>query len=136
MENVKLALNQQDAAAALDMGVDHFDAHVRPYLRPVYIGGARRYRVTELQDWLDKEATGAALRRTSPEVPAWFEALPHGRPEQLSNVVDRGLDRNQAATLSSVVVVSWSVARMPSLNCVPASTSLTSSWPLKRRQRS
>src|SRR4051794_11211169 len=45
-------------------------------------------------------------------------------------------DRNQAATLSSVVVVSSSVTRMPSLNCAPASTSATSSWPLKRRQRS
>ena len=44
-------------------------------------------------------------------------------------------DRNQAATLSSVVGSS-SVTRMPSLNFTSASTSATSSWPLKRRQRS
>src|SRR3954447_10201935 len=44
-------------------------------------------------------------------------------------------DRNQAATFSLVVVVWSSVTRMPSLNCAPASTSATSSWPLKRRQR-
>src|SRR3954469_13707464 len=45
-------------------------------------------------------------------------------------------DKNQAATFSSVVVVWSSVMRMPSSNCASASTSATSSWPLKRRQRS
>ncbi len=44
----------------------------------------------------------------------------------------------QAATFSPVIVSSLvsSVTRMPSLNVAPASTSATSSWPLKRRQRS
>ena len=56
-------------------------------------------------------------------------------PEQLSRVVDEKV-KHQAATLSSVVVVSSSVTLMPSLNFTPASTSVTSSWPLNRRQRS
>ena len=56
--------------------------------------------------------------------------------EQLSNVVDEQVKNHQAATFSSVVVVSSSVTLMPSLNFTPASTSVTSSWPLKRRQRS
>jgi integrase len=46
---------------------------------------------------------------------------------------------DQAATLSSVVWSSWfssSVTLMPSLNFMPSSTSVTSSWPLNRRQRS
>jgi hypothetical protein len=55
--------------------------------------------------------------------------------EQLSNVVGEQVKR-QAATFSSVVVVSSSVTRMPSLKFMPARTSVTSSWPLSRRQRS
>lgn len=57
-------------------------------------------------------------------------------PEQLSRVVDLAMKIDQAATFSSVVVVSSSVTLMPSLNFAPASTSETSSWPLMRRQRS
>ena len=55
--------------------------------------------------------------------------------EQLSRVVDEKV-KHQAATFSSVVVVSSSVTLIPSLNFTPASTSPTSSWPLNRRQRS
>ena len=56
--------------------------------------------------------------------------------EQLSNVVDLTMKNDQAATFSSVVVVSLSATFTPSLNFTPSSTSLTSSWPLNRRQRS
>jgi hypothetical protein len=59
--------------------------------------------------------------------------------EQLSNVVDLAMKIDQAATLSSVISLSWlssSVTLMPSLNFAPSSTSATSSWPLSRRQRS
>ncbi len=59
---------------------------------------------------------------------------PQCLPEQLSRVVDEKV-KHQAATSSSVVVSS-SVTLMPSLNFTPASTSVTSSWPLNRRQRS
>src|SRR5664279_3771014 len=55
--------------------------------------------------------------------------------EQLSRVVDEKV-KDQAATSSSVVVVSSSVTLMPSLNFPPSRTSPTSSWPLNRRQRS
>ena len=55
--------------------------------------------------------------------------------EQLSRVVDEKV-KHQAATSSSVVVVSSSVTFTPSLNFTPASTSPTSSWPLTLRQRS
>ena len=61
------------------------------------------------------------------------------RLQQLSNVVDLAMKDDQAATLSSVVWLSWfssSVTLMPSLNFTPSSTSATSSWPLNRRQRS
>ena len=57
-------------------------------------------------------------------------------PEQLSKVVDEAVKDHQAATLSSVISLSSSVTFSPSLNFAPASTSATSSWPLKRRQRS
>ena len=56
--------------------------------------------------------------------------------EQLSNVVDLAMKDDQAATFSSWVVVSSWVSFIPSLNFTPVSTSLTSSWPLIRRQRS
>ena len=55
---------------------------------------------------------------------------------QLSNVVDLAMRNDQAATLSSCVVVWSSVTLMPSVNFAPSSTSATSSWPLNRRQRS
>jgi hypothetical protein len=56
--------------------------------------------------------------------------------EQLSNVVDEKVNHH-AATFSSVVVaVLSSVTLLPSLNFTPARTSVTSSWPLHRRQRS
>lgn len=51
-----LALNQKDAAAALGVSVDVFREHVRPYLKTVYISGMRRYAVSELQKWLDRNA--------------------------------------------------------------------------------
>lgn len=54
---MKLALNQKDAAAALGISVNTFKDHVRPELKAVYIAGATRYRVTELQAWLDRTAT-------------------------------------------------------------------------------
>jgi hypothetical protein len=51
-----LALNQLNAAKALGLSVPHFREHVRPQLKAVYIAGATRYTVRELQRWLDKNA--------------------------------------------------------------------------------
>jgi hypothetical protein len=50
---VKLAVNQAEAASMLSVSVNHFKTHVRPNLTPAYIGGATRYRVVELQKYLD-----------------------------------------------------------------------------------
>lgn len=47
-----------------------------------------------------------------------------------------GFEDGQAATFSSGVCGCSSGARIPSLKVAPARTSVTSSWPLKRRQRS
>jgi hypothetical protein len=52
----RLALNQKDAAAALGICVDTFKAHVRPQLKAVYIAGATRYRVADLEAWLAANA--------------------------------------------------------------------------------
>ena len=46
---MKLALSQKNAAAALGINVDRFKRHVRPHLSPLYIGGATRYRTSELE---------------------------------------------------------------------------------------
>lgn len=51
-----LAYNQKDAAAALGISVPTFREHVRPYLQPVYIAGAVRYPVRELERFLEREA--------------------------------------------------------------------------------
>lgn len=52
-----LAYSQKDAAAALGISVPTFRKHVRPDLKAVYIAGATRYPRTELQRWLDANAT-------------------------------------------------------------------------------
>ena len=81
---------------------------------------------------IEQQVGGCAIKAADDKViqPGRVEA------EQLSNVVDEKVVKHQAATFSSVVVVSSSVTLIPSLNFMPASTSLTSSWPLNRRQRS
>jgi len=52
----RLALQRKDAAAALGVGVDTFDRHIRPELRCVYVGGVRLWPVEELGRWLDRHA--------------------------------------------------------------------------------
>jgi hypothetical protein len=46
----------EDAAAALGISVPTFREHVRPELKAVYIAGATRYRVVDLEAWLAREA--------------------------------------------------------------------------------
>jgi hypothetical protein len=55
-EHARLALQRKDAAAALGIGVDTFDRHVRPELRCVYVGDVRLWPVTELERWLGARA--------------------------------------------------------------------------------
>ena len=52
MPSEPLAYNRKNAAAALDIGVDHFDTHVRPHLNPRYIGGKTLYLREDLAKFL------------------------------------------------------------------------------------
>ena len=55
---IPLAYQRQDAAAALGIGVDTFDRHVRRYVKCVYVGSTRVWPVAELERFL--AAGGAA----------------------------------------------------------------------------
>jgi len=48
----RLAFNQQEAAAALGVSVDHFERHVKAELSVVYSGSRRLYPRTALEQWL------------------------------------------------------------------------------------
>jgi excisionase family DNA binding protein len=52
----RLALQRQEAADALGIGVDTFDRHVKPHLRVVRVGTVRLYPVEELDRWLAEQA--------------------------------------------------------------------------------
>lgn len=51
-----LALQRAKAAAALSVGVDTFDRHIRPLLKCVYVGDLRLWPVAELERYLDEQA--------------------------------------------------------------------------------
>lgn len=55
----KLAVRPREAAAMLDVSLDYFTEHVRPYLKIVREGRAILVPVSELQTWL--EARGLAM---------------------------------------------------------------------------
>lgn len=57
-----LALNQEEAAAALGMSVDCFVEHVKPELPVVHAGRRRIYNVAALQAWLDRTQTRGGRR--------------------------------------------------------------------------
>jgi len=48
----RLAFNQQDAAAALGVSVDHFERHIKSHLPIVYSGTLKLYTLAALQEWL------------------------------------------------------------------------------------
>jgi excisionase family DNA binding protein len=48
----RLAFNQQEAAEALGISVDHFERHVKADLPVVYSGSLRLYPRTALERWL------------------------------------------------------------------------------------
>jgi hypothetical protein len=48
----RLAFNQQEAAEALGISVDHFARHVKPDLPVVYSGSLRLYPRQALEQWL------------------------------------------------------------------------------------
>lgn len=52
----RLAFNQQEAAEALGISVDHFERHVKAELPVVYSGSLRLYPRTALELWLERQA--------------------------------------------------------------------------------
>jgi hypothetical protein len=62
-----LALRRAEAAAALGLSVETFDAHVRPYVPAVRAGSVTVYEVRGLRDWLTEHASTIAddLRRAA-----------------------------------------------------------------------
>lgn len=48
----RLAFNQQEAAEALGISVDHFERHVKAHLAVVYSGSLRLYPRAVLERWL------------------------------------------------------------------------------------
>jgi excisionase family DNA binding protein len=55
----RLALSQQEAAEALGVSPDFFQEHLRHELPCVRRGRRRLYPVSELQRWLEENATRA-----------------------------------------------------------------------------
>ncbi len=51
----QLAYSQKDAAAQLGMSVSHFQRHVRPDLKPVYVGGRVLFKHADLVRWLERQ---------------------------------------------------------------------------------
>lgn len=49
----RLAFNQQEAAEALGISVDHFERHVKAELSVVYSGSLKLYSRQALEQWLD-----------------------------------------------------------------------------------
>jgi hypothetical protein len=58
----RLAFNQQEAAEALGVSVDHFARHVKPDLPVVYSGSLRLYPRHALEQWLDAHAIRTGRR--------------------------------------------------------------------------
>jgi hypothetical protein len=54
-----LALRRDEAAAALAVSVEFFDAYVRPEIRAVRRGRLTLYPVSELLQWLDDNGDAA-----------------------------------------------------------------------------
>jgi Helix-turn-helix domain len=57
-----LAFNQQEAAQALGISVDHFERHIKEQLPVVYSGSRRLYPRKVLERWLDEHTVAAAKR--------------------------------------------------------------------------
>jgi hypothetical protein len=52
----RLALNREEAAAALGMSLDSFERHVQPTVRLLRLGRMRLVPIAELERWLDQNA--------------------------------------------------------------------------------
>jgi hypothetical protein len=52
----RMLLTRKEAAETLGMSLRHFQRHVQPYVRCVYSGQLRLYRLRDLERWADAEA--------------------------------------------------------------------------------
>jgi hypothetical protein len=52
----RMLLTRNEAAAALGMSLSHFQRHVQPYVRCVYTGQLRLFRLRDLERWAEREA--------------------------------------------------------------------------------
>ena len=62
----RLALSQQEAAEAFGVSPDFFQQHLRHEIRCVRRGRRRLYAITELQRWLEEQATRPLETDSSP----------------------------------------------------------------------
>jgi hypothetical protein len=51
-----MLLTRKEAAATLGMSLRHFQRHVQPFVRCVYSGQLRLYRIRDLERWVEAEA--------------------------------------------------------------------------------
>jgi predicted DNA-binding transcriptional regulator AlpA len=58
----RLLLTRQEAAEVLGMSLSHFQRHVQPYLRCVYSGQLRLYRLADIEAWIEEHAVVPAGR--------------------------------------------------------------------------
>jgi hypothetical protein len=52
----RMLLTRSEPAAALGMSLRHFQRHVQPYVRCVYSGQLRLFRLRDLERWAEREA--------------------------------------------------------------------------------
>lgn len=58
----RLAFNQQEAAEALGISVDHFERHVKAEISVVYSGSLKLYPRQALEQWLDARTSRPGRR--------------------------------------------------------------------------
>jgi len=63
VQPIRLALSKDEAAAALGVSIDFFDAHIAHELRIVRRGRRRLIPLRELERWLESNAARAVTHR-------------------------------------------------------------------------
>ena len=58
----RMLLNRKEAAATLGLSLRHFQRHVQPFVRCVYSGQLRLYRIRDLERWVEAEACDQGRR--------------------------------------------------------------------------
>jgi hypothetical protein len=53
----RLMLTRAEAARSLGISLRHFQRHVQPHLSCIYSGQLRLYPITELERWIDQQAS-------------------------------------------------------------------------------